>query len=93
MSVTLTPQVEDQIRRLMETGQYPDADSVVRDALRLLEGHRNKIDALRAKLQVGIDQLERGESVEVTPEFWEELDRDVDEALRRGDLPDPDVCP
>jgi putative addiction module CopG family antidote len=33
MSVTLTPQVEQQIRDWIERGHYPDADAVIRQAL------------------------------------------------------------
>jgi hypothetical protein len=31
--------------------------------------------------------------IEVTPEFWDELDREADEADRLGLPINPDVCP
>jgi antitoxin ParD1/3/4 len=93
MSVTLTPQVEDQIRHWVETGFYPDANAVIRDALRLLEQQHDRFETLRAKIQVGLDQLDRGEGIPLTPELLDEIDREVDERLRRGDHPNPDVCP
>ncbi|HEY7033561.1 MAG TPA: type II toxin-antitoxin system ParD family antitoxin [Thermomicrobiales bacterium] len=91
MSVTLTPQVEDEIRRWVETGRYADADAVVRDALHLLEEHEGQLDVLRAKLQVGLDEADRGEVDEWTPELRERLRREAQEMYRRGEQPDPDV--
>lgn len=93
MSVTLNADTEEIIRRLVADGRYPDADALVQDALQLLESRQQQINELRAKIQVGIDELERGEFVEVKDEFWDEIDREVDEMLLRGDIPDPDVCP
>ncbi len=51
------------------------------------------IAALRAKLQVGLDQMERGDTVLLTPGLLDEIDREVQERFRRGDEPDLDVCP
>ncbi len=93
MSITYPADIEATINKLVENGRYSDPVDVVREAVRLLEERESQRDSLRAKLQIGLDQIERGEVIEVTPEFWEELDRDVDEALRRGDIPDPDICP
>jgi antitoxin ParD1/3/4 len=92
MNVKLAPQHEELIRQKVETGNYADASEVVSEALRLLDErdrHQRLLDALAS----GLAQLERGEGIEVTPEFWEELDREVDERLLRGDMPNPDVCP
>jgi len=93
MSVTLNTQLEERITRLRESGHYADANAVISDALNLLETRQREINGLRAKLQVGLDQLDRGEFVLVTDEFWVDLDREVDEGVLRGDIPDPDVCP
>jgi antitoxin ParD1/3/4 len=93
MSVTLTPQTEDQIRHWVDTGSYPDADAVIRDALRLLEQQHDRLESLRAKIQIGLDQLDRGEGIPLTPELLDEIDREVDEAILRGEQPDTDVCP
>jgi antitoxin ParD1/3/4 len=91
MSVTIAPAIEQWINEWIERGRYPDADSLLEDALRLLE--ERELAELRAKLQVGIDQLERGEGVPFTPELVAQIRRDADDRLRRGDRPNPDVCP
>ena len=89
MSMTLAPRIEDQIQQWIDSGNYPDADSVIGDALRLLEERR--LDMLRAQIAVGLDQLDRGEGIELTSALWDEIERDVDERLARGESPAPDV--
>ncbi len=37
MSVTVTPETEEQIRHWIDTGRYPDADAVIHRALAALE--------------------------------------------------------
>lgn len=58
-----------------------------------MAGRERQLDNLRAKLQIGFDQLDRGEGVEWTPELMERLSREADEMHRRGERPSPDVCP
>ena len=61
--------------------------------MRLLDEHDHRLRQLRAKLQIGIDELDRGEGVEWTPALMDQLSREADEMYRRGEKPDPDVCP
>ena len=93
MSIQLPADLEDDIRSKVESGQFPDAAEVVREALRLLDEQERQLAALRAKLQSGLDQLDRGEGVPFTPELMAEIRRDADERFRRGEQPNPDVCP
>ena len=57
--------VEDRIR----SGYYPEVDSVVRAGLGLLKARtdrdRRKLARLNAAIQVGIDEVERGEVIDV----------------------------
>ena len=87
MSVVLTPEVEAMIRQRVESGRYQDANAVVGDALRLLEEHERS-EHLRALLAVGLEEAQRGELVEVTPELFDEIDRRVEEMFQRGEEPD-----
>jgi putative addiction module CopG family antidote len=84
MSVTLTPQTEDQIRHWIDTGSYPDADAVVRDALRLLEEHEQRREWLRAELQSAVAQAELGELIDFTPERFDEIKQRDIESARQG---------
>lgn len=69
MNVSLTPELEKFIANKVSSGRYQTASEVVREGLRLLEEHdRSKssfmvssMEELRAKLQEGIDSLDRGE--------------------------------
>lgn len=92
MNVSLAPQLEAMIRERVESGRYSDADEVVGDALRLLEEHE-RLQHLRALLEVGRQDELRGDLVTFTPELFEEIDRRVEEMFLRGEEPDPDVCP
>jgi antitoxin ParD1/3/4 len=92
MSVTLTPELEAQIRERVDSGRYHDANEVVGDALRLLEEHERS-EHLNALLAVGLEQARRGELVKFTPELFEEIDRRVEERFLCGEEPNPDVCP
>ena len=66
MNVSLTPQLEELIKKKVETGLYNSASEVVREALRLLDEQERlreiKLEELRREVRMGLDQLERGES-------------------------------
>ena len=63
MNVSVTPQIEDFVRQQVESGAYQSASEVVRAGLRLLieQDRRNRLEELRAKIAVGLEQAERGE--------------------------------
>ena len=67
MNVSLTPALEKAVQKRVASGRYGSASEVVREALRLLE-QRDRLDQarlrdLRASLDVGIQQLDRGEGL------------------------------
>ena len=67
MNVSLTPELEKFIEAQVASGMYFTASEVVRDALRLLQEHEEtrqaKLEKLKKAVQVGLDQLKRGETV------------------------------
>lgn len=82
MNVLLTPELERRIAETVESGLYTSASEVVRESLRLLfetEAVREgRLDRLRAEIQVGLDQLDRGEAIpgeQVLAEVTERLER------------------
>jgi putative addiction module CopG family antidote len=89
MSVTLTPELEDQIQRKVDAGLYRNPESVVREALRLLDAQDRRLQRLRAAIAEG----EEGDDVPWTPELMEKLTREAEEMIQQGIEPDPDVCP
>ena len=84
MTVTLSPELEALVRDKIESGRYADAGEVVEDALRLLEERDKRLQELRAELQIGLDQEERGELVDWTSDFMARLKDEADERTRRG---------
>ena len=92
MNVSLTPELEARVRQRVESGRYNNASEVVRDALRHLEQHE-RLQHLRALLEVGRQDEPRGNLVTFTPELFEEIDRRVEEMFLRREEPNPDVCP
>jgi antitoxin ParD1/3/4 len=58
-SVTIGPQLDNFVGKLIESGQYGSTSEVVRTALRLLERQENQSTALRSAVEAG---EESGES-------------------------------
>ena len=83
MNVTLTPDLEALIERKLGEGGYRDASEVVQEALQLL-AERDAHDRLRAELQIGLEQILRGETVEYTPAFVERMLQESREHAERG---------
>lgn len=73
----LPKDTEEEIQRLVDTGDYDDSAEVV---VRALARRREKIEQGREMLQPGIDRFDRGETREFTREVREER---WQEALRR----------
>lgn len=92
MNVSVTPELAAIIQERVESGRYSSASEVVREALRLLE-ERDRVEHLRSLIAVGLEQARRGELIDVTPQYLEDVDRRAMEAYLRGQKPDPDVCP
>jgi antitoxin ParD1/3/4 len=92
MNVSLTPELEAMIRQQVDSGRYNNASEVVREALRLLDEHERR-QHLRSLLAVGLEQAQRGELVEFTPELVEDIVRRAKERFLRGEEPDRVVCP
>jgi antitoxin ParD1/3/4 len=54
---------------------------------------RERLERLRASLKEADEQVARGEFYELDDDTWDLIEREADEADRRGDPIDPDVCP
>ena len=71
MNISLTPQLEEMVKRKVASGLYGSASEVMREALRLLEErdrlHAMRLEELRAEIKKGL------ESGEATPLNIEEI--------------------
>lgn len=94
MSATLEvpEEVANQVRELVKTGAYPNSESAVRDAFRLLQEHLLRQE-LKAKLANAFAQADRGEVVEFNDETRERIIREGHAKYERGDELNPDVLP
>jgi putative addiction module CopG family antidote len=91
MTIQIPDDVSARIRAKVERGDFPDADAVIREAMRLLDEQERELEHFRAKLQVGLDQLDEGEGVPFTPELVERMRRDARDRSDRGERPNLEV--
>lgn len=77
MNVSLPPEQEKFIDQLVQQGRYVTPGEVIREALYLLQeqeaDRERKRTALKAEIQIGLDQLDRGEFHEYDEESLKAL--------------------
>lgn len=61
MHISLTPELENHVRRKVESGLYNNASEVVRESLRLMLERDEMNQNLKEALAFGLAQLNRGE--------------------------------
>jgi len=59
MSVEMTPELENLVESILDAGGYRDENEVLSEALHLLQQR----DRLRAEINKGIEELDRGERI------------------------------
>jgi antitoxin ParD1/3/4 len=68
-NVSLTPEQDAFVKKMVKSGDYQNASEAIRDALRALQQRRRedalKLKALRLHLKAGMDELERGDFREI----------------------------
>lgn len=65
MTVTLSAKQQAFVDEQVASGRFPDVDAVLDEALRMLAQKEDeaKLAALKADIQIGIDQLDAGQGV------------------------------
>jgi len=86
--LTLPDEFAEVVDRLVEEGKFEDVDHLVLHAISRVEDDaradsETDDEELRRKLQLGIDQLDRGERID-GPQFMDEL---ISELLQRATKP------
>jgi antitoxin ParD1/3/4 len=83
-NISLTPEQDAFVEKIVRAGDYQNASEAVRDALRLLQQRRRedalKVKALRMHLKAGVDALDRGDLIEIA-------DADLGNYLERLTVP------
>ena len=68
-NISLTPEQDAFVERVVESGEYQNASEAVRDALRALQQRRRedalKLKTLRLHIKAGVEALDRVEFTEV----------------------------
>ncbi len=68
-NVVITEHQQDLIETLVESGRYQNASEVLREGLRLIEQRERrdaaKLEALKAAVRVGLDDLAAGRYIEL----------------------------
>ncbi|MEH2461041.1 type II toxin-antitoxin system ParD family antitoxin [Nostoc sp.] len=84
MNISLTPELEQLVKDKVNTGRYHSVSEVMGEALRLLDERdrvrEQRLAELKAKIQVGIEELERGEGID-----GEEVFAEIEEDIRRAE--------
>ena len=68
MNIQLKPEDEQFIQAQIARGKYESPEEVISKALKLLDewekGYQNWVEETRQKVEVAVEQLERGEGIE-----------------------------
>ena len=85
VNISITPELDAFLRSRVKSGRYQTTSEVVREALRLLERQERERDEafrqLKARLETGADQAERGELLD-GDEVFDELREMIEERRR-----------
>ncbi|MFN7415129.1 MAG: type II toxin-antitoxin system ParD family antitoxin [Dolichospermum sp.] len=68
MNIQIKPELEQIIQAQIATGRYTNPEDVISKALKLLlewdKGYQNWVEETRKKVDVAIEQLDRGEGID-----------------------------
>jgi Arc/MetJ-type ribon-helix-helix transcriptional regulator len=86
MTFTLSPELEQQVNDLVRGGAYPNAESVLADAVRALlrEQERQRIESLLGENNMDEQRIcqllqeaeDSGDYTEMTTQDWEDIERE-----------------
>ena len=71
MEIKLPPRLQDYVDAQVANGAYQTPEELLEESLEMHRQH--KLEALRREIMIGVEQADRGETVELTPELIEEI--------------------
>ena len=81
MNVSLTPELERWIEERVQSGNYRSSSEVVREALRTMREVEDlkqlRREQLKASIARGLHDLDQGDSTVLTPDWFDELKREL----------------
>lgn len=93
MHVNLSPEMETFINGKVAGRFYGNATEVIRDAIRRMQAEESRVQAWRAAIKKGDNELDRGESLSYDAEALAEITDSAIGSMRSGAAMDPDVLP
>jgi antitoxin ParD1/3/4 len=93
MNVQLSPRLEAIVQEKIDSGDYSDASEVVEEALLMMQEQDRRAQQLHDSVAKAVAQIERGESVELTPEHMDRIMERAIENARTGKPVKDDVKP
>jgi antitoxin ParD1/3/4 len=65
MTATIPSEFLPFVNSAVASGRFRSESELLAAALRLLEERERKLDALRADIQIGLDEIDRGDSIQL----------------------------
>jgi antitoxin ParD1/3/4 len=86
MPETIPEELKSFVETEIASGKYRSTEEVIATVLRLLKDRVLRLNALRADLQIGLDQLEKGQGTVVADEaahdaFFEDIEKRCQQGL------------
>ena len=92
MYINLSQEMEQYLQSKVGTGFYSNPSEVVCDAIRRMREEDEKLVTLRAAVQIGDDQLDRGEGLAYTSERLATITEKAFANSRNGKKVNPNVA-
>ena len=83
MQIVLTSGVEQLLRNQLATGRYHSENEVLLEAVQLLTARDRRLEELRSQVQIGRDQIDRGEYTEFDEAGMQQFFEGLQERGRR----------
>ena len=93
MNINFPPVDEQYIKGKIDAGFYSNATELVRDAVRRMREADEKRQELLAAVQLGEEQIARGQYQHYTPELFETIKRNSIQKATNDHPLNPDVLP
>ncbi|HEX2971954.1 MAG TPA: type II toxin-antitoxin system ParD family antitoxin [Tepidisphaeraceae bacterium] len=61
MTISLSPELQRFVEEQVRSGRFVTADAAVAEAVRQMKEREEKLVSLRQQIQVGLDELDRGQ--------------------------------
>jgi Arc/MetJ-type ribon-helix-helix transcriptional regulator len=90
--IELPPDIAETVRVLVSDGDYPDFDSVIREAFVLLERQRESA-RLWESILAADRSIEEGHAIPWNEETKARIIANANEKFKKGIPPNPDVIP